>query len=188
MQQGREIPFEEVATFHGHVCPGLAMGYRMTLGALQRLADTRADDEELVAVVENDACGVDAVQYLSGCTFGKGNLIFRDYGKQVYTFFHRASGRAVRVTTADSEGMRARGGAGPEEREKWIEWLVQAPEEEVVQVREVTMPPPEYARIRRSVNCAICSERVMETRARVWEGKFCCIPCAEKRDAAKTST
>jgi len=183
MQQGREIPFAEVATFHGHVCPGLAMGYRMTLGALRLLADTRADDEELVAVVENDACGVDAVQYLSGCTFGKGNLIFRDYGKQVYTFFHRASGRAVRVTTADSEGMRARGAAGPGEREKWIEWLIEAPEEEVVEVREVAMSPPEYARIRRSVNCAVCGERVMETRARVWEGKFCCIPCAEERDA-----
>ena len=185
MQQGRETSFAEVATFHGHVCPGLAMGYRMTLSALQRLAGVRADDEELVAVVENDACGVDAAQYLSGCTFGKGNLIFQDYGKQVYTFFHRASGKAVRVTTADSEGMRARGNASPEERGKWVEWLVQAPEEEVVRVEEVTLPPPQYARLRRSVNCAVCGERVMETRARVWEGEFSCIPCAAARDAAE---
>lgn len=176
------IPFEEVAAFHGHVCPGLALGYRMTLAALQRLAGVRAVDEELVAIVENDACGVDAVQYLSGCTLGKGNLIFRDYGKQVYTFFHRPSGRAVRVTVADSEGMRARRDAGPGEREKWIEWLIQAPEGEVVQIAEVEMVPPEGARLRRSVNCAFCGERVMETRARVREGRFCCIPCAEERD------
>jgi formylmethanofuran dehydrogenase subunit E len=128
------------------------------------------------------------VQYLSGCTFGKGNLIFRDFGKQVYTFFHRASGRAVRVTTADSEGMQARPGAERGAREQWIAWLVQAPEAEVVRVEEVNMAPPEFARIRRSVDCAFCGERVMETRARVWEGRFCCIPCALQRDAAAAVT
>jgi len=151
------------------------------LGAMGRLAGARAEDEELVAVVENDACGVDAVQYLTGCTFGKGNLIFRDYGKQVYTLFHRPSGRAVRATTADSEQMRARREAAGEKREKWIEWLLQAPEEEVIEIEEVTMDPPAYARIRRSVSCSLCGEQVMETRARIWEGQICCIPCVDAR-------
>jgi formylmethanofuran dehydrogenase subunit E len=178
MSRKSEIPFDEVAAFHGHVCPGLAMGYRMAQGAMRRLADTRATDEELVAVVENDACGVDAAQYLSGCTFGKGNLIFRDYGKQVYTFFHRPSGRAVRVTTADSEGMRAR--AQGDDRQQWIEWLLAAPEEEVVQIEDISMPAPEYARIRRSATCARCGERMMETRTRLLEGEVVCIPCAER--------
>jgi len=72
--------FAAVVRFHGHLCPGLAIGYRMTRAALAALGAGRAEDEDLVAVVENDACGVDAVQYLSGCTFGKGNLIFRDVG------------------------------------------------------------------------------------------------------------
>ena len=178
MSLEREISFAEVATFHGHVCPGLAMGYRMALGGMRTLADARSEDEELVAVVENDACGVDAVQYLSGCTFGKGNLIFKDVGKQAYTFFHLSSGRAVRVITADSEGMRARGGSG-EDREKWIEWLLAAPEEEVVAVKEVEMPAPEYARIHKSATCSFCGERVMETRARLRDGQVSCIPCAD---------
>ena len=26
----KDAPFEEVSKFHGHVCPGLAIGYRMT--------------------------------------------------------------------------------------------------------------------------------------------------------------
>ena len=42
----------------------------------------RAADEEIVAVVETDMCGVDAIQFLTGCTFGKGNLIHRDWGKK----------------------------------------------------------------------------------------------------------
>ena len=183
MEHEDEITFDEVAAFHGHVCPGLAMGYRMARGALGQLADVRATDEELVAIVENDACGVDALQYLSGCTFGKGNLIFRDHGKQVYTLVHRASGRAVRVTTAESEGMKRRQAAGREGRDEWVQWLLAAPDEEVVTVEEVEVAPPEYAQIRRSITCAFCGERAMETRARVREGQVACIPCAAEGDS-----
>ena len=144
----------------------------MAKAALRALADERAEDEELVAMVENDACGADAVQYLAGCTFGKGNLIFRDYGKQVYTFYHRASDRAVRVA------VKERRRSEEETREERTRWLLSAPEEEVVAVEDVSISEPEYAQIRRSVPCAFCGERVMETRARVREGKIACIPCA----------
>ena len=84
--------FEETVTFHGHACPGLALGYRVAVAAMSRLCAARAEDEDLVAIVENDACGVDAVQYVCGCTFGKGNLIFRDHGKHVTTVFNRTTG------------------------------------------------------------------------------------------------
>ena len=63
-------PFEEVVAFHGHACPGLAIGYRAALAALQALSVTRPVDEELVAIVENDACGIDAIQYVAGTTMG----------------------------------------------------------------------------------------------------------------------
>jgi len=89
--------WERVIAFHGHVCVGLAVGYRASLAALEVLGAEPAADEELVAIVENDACGVDALQVLTGCTLGKGNLIFRDWGKPVYTVGSRKTGRAVRV-------------------------------------------------------------------------------------------
>ncbi len=168
----QQSTFSDTVQFHGHTCPGLAIGYRMTLVALERLQAERAVDEHLVAVVENDACGVDAVQYLSGCTFGKGNLIHQDYGKQVYTFFHRASGRAVRVSarkTADA----------PEDREARIQWLLSAPADQVVDVQVVQEPAPAYARLRDSVTCSFCGERFMETRGRVRDGQVCCLPCSQ---------
>ena len=56
------MTYEEIIRFHGHDCPGLAMGYRMATAALENLESFRAEDEELVAIVENDACGVDALQ------------------------------------------------------------------------------------------------------------------------------
>jgi len=100
--------FEEVVGFHGHSCPGLALGYRVARKALQEMKrETISEDEELVAIVENDSCAVDAVQVITGCTFGKGNLIFRDYGKQAYTFLKRHSGEAMRISI-DFAALRRR--------------------------------------------------------------------------------
>ena len=86
---------DEVISFHGHFCPGILIGYRAALAGLRHLGVQRVEDEQLVAIVETDACGVDAVQYVTGCTFGKGNLIFRDWGKHVFSFARRADGRMV---------------------------------------------------------------------------------------------
>ena len=56
-----------VVAFHGHICPGLIIGYRAAKLAAKELELHRDKDEELVAVVENDACGVDAIQSMLGC-------------------------------------------------------------------------------------------------------------------------
>lgn len=79
----------QIQSFHGHLCPGLAIGIQASNIALREIGAHSAD-EEVIAVVETDMCAVDAVQFLTGCTFGKGNLIFRDYGKNAFTFIRRA--------------------------------------------------------------------------------------------------
>ena len=88
MQEQFDPDLRDAIQFHGHLCPGLALGYRVAKAALRELGADRPHDEELVAIVENDSCAADAVQYITGCTFGKGNLIFSDFGKHVYTFFN----------------------------------------------------------------------------------------------------
>ena len=100
MKESGEFPedFQDCVRFHGHLCPGLAIGYAAVKAGIGVLEVSRSEDEEIVAIVENDSCAVDAVQVLLGCTFGKGNLVFRDWGKQVFTFFERRTGRAVRVS------------------------------------------------------------------------------------------
>jgi formylmethanofuran dehydrogenase subunit E len=167
------VSFEETAAFHGHKCPGLAIGYRMSLAGLAALAATRAADEELVAIVENNACGVDAVQCLTGCTFGKGNLLFRDFGKQVYTFHARGSRRGVRVVF-HGRGMPPEAAATREARTAWI---LAAPAEAMLTVAPVMEAAPQTARIRRSMPCSRCGETVMETRLRLLAGTPVCIPC-----------
>ena len=75
--------------FHGHQCPGLAIGYKVCEAARVTMGITFSYDEEIVCVTENDACGVDAVQVITGCSMGKGNLLYRGTGKQAFTFFKR---------------------------------------------------------------------------------------------------
>ncbi|MBF0120097.1 MAG: formylmethanofuran dehydrogenase [Desulfobacterales bacterium] len=90
--------FKRCVDFHGHICPGLSIGFKAVKACMEILNETRAEDEELVAIVETDACSADAVQVLTGCTFGKGNFIFKDYGKMAVTLLSRNSGKGVRVS------------------------------------------------------------------------------------------
>ena len=69
---------QPLIAFHGHFCPGILIGWRAAKLAMKLLGTSRDKEEEMVAITENDACGVDAVQFILGCTFGKGNQHFRD--------------------------------------------------------------------------------------------------------------
>jgi len=188
----------KVAKFHGHMCPGLAIGYRAAKAALGRLGAGRSKDEEMVAIVENDSCSVDAVQALTGCTFGKGNFIFRDYGKQVFTFLRRPTKVGVRVslragatrpptgnTRLDALSEKVSRGKASEaerrlQRRMRTELILSMPEEELFEIRPVKMRLPEEARIHKSVECARCGEPTMETRTVKARGRLLCIPCREE--------
>ncbi len=190
--------FEQAVEFHGHTCPGIALGYRAAKAALQEIRSGRDVDEEILAIVENDACGIDAIQVLTGCTIGKGNLIFRDYGKHVYTFLNRATGDAVRVAERsdftldridDTLGLLRRkvmqNTATPDEEREFrrrsgdvVKKILEMPAEKIFSVTHVKLEPEEKARIFGSVKCGICGEMVAESRARVRDGKIVCIPCS----------
>lgn len=189
--------FEDVVDFHGHSCPGLALGYRVSLRALRELGK-RAEDEEMVAIVENSSCAVDAVQAMTGCTFGKGNLIFRDFGKQVYTFLRRPSGAGFRIVidwkrpeeTPREKLLWERFRKGDrsaqvtrfvrDRKETKIKAVLDADDTSLMTVQKVKLALPAEAEIFPSFSCESCSEKVMESRLRVRDGKMICIPCFER--------
>lgn len=185
---------EDIVDFHAHICPGLVLGYRVSMLALKEFGE-RAEDEELVAIVENNSCAVDAVQVMTGCTFGKGNLIFRDYGKQVYTFIKRPSGEGLRISitwesppeTEEEKKMWKRYMRGDrsdevikavhDRKSRKIDAILHAREEDLFRITKGKMDLPEEAEIYPSIRCALCGEKVMEPRARIKDGKIVCIPC-----------
>ncbi|HOI72460.1 MAG TPA: FmdE family protein [Methanobacterium sp.] len=189
------IPFSEVTKFHGHICPGTAIGYRAGEIAIKKLSSPRAVDEEFLAIVENDSCSVDAIQVVTGCTFGKGNLIFKDHGKHVYTFINRDTGEALRLSLnipidevnpefAELRKKAFIGTASDEEKEEFENQrdktsydILDMPDDELFKIEHVKIEIPEEARIFQSIKCAKCGELVAEHRARVKNGEFVCIPC-----------
>lgn len=94
--------FDEVTEFHGHVYLGSAIGYKVVKIAIEKLNIDPSEDEEILAIVENDSCAVDSIQVILSCTFGKGNLIFNDYGKDVYTIIARDKNKAIRLAMKNS--------------------------------------------------------------------------------------
>ncbi len=178
--EGTKLPadLEKTVEFHGHFCPGILIGYRAARVGLSMLGSRRSADEELVAIVENDSCAVDAVQVLTGATFGKGNLVYKDHGKQVFTFALRPSGKAVRV--ALKAGALGDGSVSRDEKSRL---LLDKEADELFHIQEMTIDMPEAARTRKSLVCDECGEPVMETRTRKAGDRLLCIPCAEERSA-----
>jgi formylmethanofuran dehydrogenase subunit E len=188
---------QKVIDFHGHICPGLIIGYRAAKMAAKHLGLDRDVDEEVVAVVENDACGVDAIQCVLGCTVGKGNLIFRDQGKNAYAIFRRDTNQALRlvfktqtvVSSPEEMAVRKRvmeGSATPDEKAKFEEkktermiHLLGASDEELFDCKKPSFAIPERARIFDSYSCESCGETTMEPRLRLVGGKKVCLDCAE---------
>lgn len=163
----KEILKKAVA-FHGHLCPGLLIGVRAAMIAKGYLRGIRASDEEIVAIVENRACGVDALQLLLGTTAGKGNLFFKEYGKQVVTVGSRDTGKAVRISLKRQGDMT---------RAEKTERLKSASDDDLFEVHEVNIELPPKAKVFKSVACDACGEGTMETALHLLEGRKLCKPC-----------
>jgi formylmethanofuran dehydrogenase subunit E len=167
--------------FHGHLCPGLVIGYQAVQAALPRIRQGRARDEELVCITMTDSCAIDAIQLLTGCTAGKGNLIFRDFGKMVFLFLRRGRGakaRGVRLALKPQVMKRRTAGATRKNREKAASDLLAVTPEELFTIKTITgyaIPAP--ARIFLSQPCAACGEPTMEPRLRIYNGKMLCAEC-----------
>lgn len=187
--------FKKCADFHGHICPGLAIGYRASMAALDWLEENRAVDEEMVAIVETDACGTDAVQVLTGCTLGKGNLIQKYYGKHVYTVVSRNSGEGVRValkagvlelSERHQELVRKLigGEATQEDRKEFWELhhkksheILGEPLKDLFTIKPAHIAVPPKAMIEPSKTCERCGEPTMVSKLTEIDGHYLCKDC-----------
>lgn len=188
---------EETIRFHGHSCPGLAIGIRAAEAALKEMAGVEKTD--LVCVAETDMCGVDGIQFLTGCTYGKGNFLHRDYGKMAFSFYNRKSGKGIRLAfrseargelDGEMQALMEKSAQGiiTQEEQKQVqllrqnmqERLMMLPIEELFTVQQLEERSPRPPRIMASLDCQDCGEKTMESRTRRFAGRTLCIPCFEK--------
>ncbi len=161
--------WDKARKFHGHECPGLAIGVKLCQAVVEKMNLSPAIDEELVCISENNACGVDAVQVLMGCTMGKGNLIYKPRGKQAFTFINRDKGQAMRFYLKARNDLM--------ERLEYQEYLLSAPIDELFDCEPVEIKIPEKARLFSSLSCEVCGEFASENKIRLQEGEKLCLDC-----------
>ena len=186
--------------FHGHICPGLAIGFRAARTLMKRLGVRRAPDEELLAVVETDACGADAIQVMTGCTFGKGNFVFKNYGKHAFSLLDRKRRKALRVSLRPDAFKMDRASlslservqkdeASPKElaefrrlQKERSKKILRADAESIFKIEEIPPNIPPKAGIMESGICDFCGEPTKKDLLRRIDGKRACTPCARLND------
>jgi len=185
--------------FHGHMCPGLAIGIRAAEVGLAH----GDGGGKIVAVVETDVCAADAIQILTGATFGNGQLVHRDYGKNACTFYRGDGTSGVRAVTRpeafgaqapERQSLMARAQAGqatPDERKQLertqtlrSEHILQASLDAPFCIESVVGAPPTRSRARGTSSCEQCGEAMMEARGRRFAGLTLCIPCFQRAEGS----
>lgn len=161
--------WEKSVKFHGHECPGLAIGFKACEAAIEKMKLIFSKDEEVVCVTENDACGVDAIQVITGCTFGKGNLIYRGTGKMAFAFFSRTKEKSLRMILRPFKGDM--------DRKERQEYILKAPLDEIFVFSKPSFVMPKKARLFTSVICEVCGEGAPEHKIRINDGKKVCLDC-----------
>ena len=166
--------WEDCVAFHGHICGGLTIGYKAALYAAELLDLTFSKDEKVVCISENDACGVDAIQVMLGCSVGKGNLLFHMRGKQAFSFYIRATGKSVRLV------LKPR----PKEmtREESFQYYQSCEPMDMFDVKETTITLPEKARLFDSYVCDCCGESTGANWIRLAGEKKLCMDCYQEYD------
>jgi formylmethanofuran dehydrogenase subunit E len=195
--------FSKCVEFHGHTCLGLAIGFQAARTLMERLEVQKAPDEELVAIVETDACGADAIQVMTGCTFGKGSFLFKNYGKHAFSLMDRRKRKGVRVCLRsdafkiDPESLSLsekvqKDEASAKEIERYrrlrqgrVQKILDMDAESLFKIEEITPEIPDKARVMKLGICDFCGESAAIDFLREIVGKRICIPCAERQGSRK---
>ena len=158
--------------FHGHECPGLAIGYRASLYVQELLNIDFSSDEEIVCISENDSCSIDAVQLITGCTAGKGNLIFHITGKHAYSFYNRANNKSIRIILKKIDSEMS--------REETFKYVMESESDDLFDIKPTRLELPEKASIYKNITCSNCMEETAEPFITFYEEKALCPDCLKK--------
>ncbi|MDD5142796.1 FmdE family protein [Methanoregula sp.] len=172
-----ETLFNKAKAFHGHVCPGIVLGTRLTIAGMRELGmDPLEPQRNLIVYIEIDRCGSDAVQAITGCSLGHRSLKHKDFGKFAAVFVDLETKKAVRVAVYEKK----RAEHDKLDSKDVIRILGSCPEEEILKIEHVTIDIPEndipgYP-LGKAV-CSICGELVMDNRHIIVDGKPVCKNC-----------
>lgn len=200
------VPVElaNLAHYHGHVCPELAVGYRVSVLARQELGFDRKNASTQFVLAENMGSGIEAVQLMTGCTIGNQNFFAYDLGKQVYYFGLSGEGflpvevlrlcliNEALIIDSDFDQRIISGEASQVEIEdysdavsKAVHDILDLSDEQLFKKTIVSMHPPRFQSSTYYSKCSKCEEIVdLKKCVPGYAGLYCQV-CATKQNKNK---
>lgn len=190
-----DAEFKGVVDFHRHLCLDIAIGYRAAKALMREMGDQMRNMKEMIALVGNETCALDAIQEVTGCTFGKRNLYLTNIGKPVYILQNTKTGKAVRAycvywDTFDHQELRkmrkeatapnatpAQKAAFQKLNDDKIAEILAASESALFSIQHVTLPPPPKSGKYDAAPCDQCGEHTDVALLTEEEGKKLCKEC-----------
>ena len=183
---------------HGHICPAMPLGIRAGLVALKKLEVGRSKNKELKLEVENGPshaalCFSEGLQVATSCTFGKGNAIRTNEGKNAFTLIDMRTNKGVRVSLQYSFFDKMLKSAFVQKRKAGIEPydidetlpltaiqnMLKAPDKNIFSVSEIfEVSTKKKAGTFSYGQCEDCKEPVFESGLRKKGDKLLCQKCS----------
>lgn len=88
--------WEETIKFHGHECPGIAMGFKICEAAIKKLGINPLNDE-IICIAENNTCPADAIRFILGCNEKNNKLSFNLSENLTFSFFNKANNQKLKI-------------------------------------------------------------------------------------------
>lgn len=189
--------WSKAIAFHGHICPGIVVGFRASMMVLELLGcPGKLIGESHYAIVENDVCGVDGVQMITGCTLGNDSLIIESQGKFAFAWVNKKTGEGIRLLLKiplwkSNEPLELHhkiklGIATAEEKQQFFSLrnqrgieLLELSDQELFRVKKIVRKVPGKPRLHPFVKCSRCNESFMEPWARTVNNEIVCSECAK---------
>ena len=88
--------WEEAVKFHGHECPGLAIGIRACEAIISKM-NIEPKEDKIMCITENNTCPVDGIKYVFGCDYDKKNLFYKESDELAFNIFNASNNDSLRI-------------------------------------------------------------------------------------------
>ncbi len=188
-----EEGLKKAREFHGHICPGMFNGVKISLLARQILGYDSFPNKDLIVITEIDRCLTDAIIAITGVRMGRRTLKFYDFGKFAATFCSLSEGRGVRIAQLEQgfaeihKILESKKIDVHENKEAASQVFFEFPWQRqysvgMVDIRFGENDLPGHFKVK--VQCDACHEPVMDGKHLLLGGKPLCRPCASKMPGA----
>jgi len=88
--------WKEVVKFHGHECPGLAIGIRACEAIISKM-NIKPKEDKIICITENNTCPVDGIKYVFGGDYDKKNLFYKESDELAFNIFNASNNDSLRI-------------------------------------------------------------------------------------------